>query len=121
MDGRHEIRNDLLLEDFVLPNSDRSINIIKESDDEPLAVKNARLFLNETYLENKISSSISALSCDKSCSISPLRVRSQISPNLVKIPREHSKRIANTLLLKHHKNAVSPSILKSTNRSRESS
>ena len=119
MDGREEIRNELLLDDFELPNSDRSINIIKESDDEPLAVKNARLFLNETFVITKICSSVSAYSCDHS--LSPLRVRSQISPNLIKIPREHSKRIANTLLVKHRKNAVSPSILKNNNRIRVSS
>ena len=119
MDGREEIRNELLLDDFELPNSDRSINIIKESDDDPLAVKNARLFLNDTVVITKIGSSVSAYSSDRSISI--LKVRSQLSPNLIKIPREHSKRIANTLLLKHRKNAVSPSILKKTNHNRESS
>lgn len=54
----------MLLEDFELPNSDRSINIIKESDDYPLAVKNARLFFNEPFIINKIGSSLSAYSCD---------------------------------------------------------
>ena len=89
----------LLIDDFGFLNSDRVINIIKESDTEPLAVKNARLFMNEPLIISNVGSSISAcLSCDQNTSISPLRVRSQLSP-YIKMSRGQSKRLPNTLLV----------------------